>query len=267
MAAGLLHRVGVSMGKPSEFYPPISPENARGFYENHRFRVLNDEILRLSGYETKIWAPLYRRPQHNLRDSALVRYFPGHKLVKGLVWQYARVYRATIELRMRRLLREYATEEKVWGWKDPRQMLTLAEWYGQLTRCNLADRVKIVMVYRQPLSVAKSLMARKSTRSLAHGIGLWYDYHRVALTDIDQLGIETSYYAFDDFLFKPTHVRERLGKFIGLDISSDVYAEFVSADLVRQKMNSAFELIERDKRVADMYLELQTRVEKCRVSS
>lgn len=61
------------------------------------------------------------------------------------------------------------------AWKDPRSVLVLPFW-----RELLAGPWRIVLVWRSPLAVARSL-ARRDGLTISHGLALWHWYNRAAL--------------------------------------------------------------------------------------
>ncbi len=63
-----------------------------------------------------------------------------------------------------------------WGWKDPRNSLTVPFWRSAV------GPLKVVCVVRNPLEVALSLR-RRNQFSLALGLWLWYAYNKRLLDD------------------------------------------------------------------------------------
>jgi hypothetical protein len=72
--------------------------------------------------------------------------------------------------RAREILAEYA-EHPVWGFKDPRTLLTLEGWR------ELVDDLELVGIYRHPLRVADSLR-RRNDMTLERSLDLWSLYNR-----------------------------------------------------------------------------------------
>lgn len=120
-----------------------------------------------------------------------------------------------------------------WGWKDPRNTLTLPLWR------QLFPRAKVIHVVRHGVAVAASLRTREQrlrdetlktfpaagswrmTSALCldpvYGMDLWAQYLDAAseaLADVpDGLALELR---FEDLLAAPSRVLERLAKFLGL---------------------------------------------------
>jgi len=130
--AGLLHSNNISMGKDGDFYPPPAKENPKGFYENVRFRRVNDAILALHGYKVKSFSPTIPT-----------------------------VVSASDEINtaMGNLILEYCPLGN-WGWKDPRTCLTIYAWLSILERIGKLKKVRIVVIERSYESVARSMRAR-----------------------------------------------------------------------------------------------------------
>ena len=70
-----------------------------------------------------------------------------------------------------RLLIERFNSAGLWGWKDPRNSLTLPFWQ------NLLPGMKTLIMVRNPLEVAYSMKERNGT-SYAFGLRLWEIYNR-----------------------------------------------------------------------------------------
>jgi len=64
-----------------------------------------------------------------------------------------------------------------WGWKDPRNSLTLPFWQS------LVPGLRVVVCLRHPLEVAESL-GRRGYTSTAFGLHLWHAYNRALLEHI-----------------------------------------------------------------------------------
>src|SRR5207244_12755673 len=70
-----------------------------------------------------------------------------------------------------RLLTERFDSAGFWGWKDPRNSLTLPFWQ------DLLPGMKMLIVVRNPLEVAHSMRERNGT-SYSFGLRLWEIYNR-----------------------------------------------------------------------------------------
>lgn len=123
LIASLLRRAGLHLGEEADLLPPAEG-NPGGYFENRKFVDLNEELLaRLGGtyFRPPVFAPGWAEAALSaLGDEAeaVVRGFEGRE---------------------------------PWGWKDPRNSLTLPFW----TR--LVDDVRTVICLRHPWDVADSL--------------------------------------------------------------------------------------------------------------
>ncbi|MGZ4659045.1 MAG: amidase family protein, partial [Blastococcus sp.] len=91
-----------------------------------------------------------------------------------------------------RLLIEKFDSATVWGWKDPRNSLTLPFWQ------QLLPRLKTIVVVRNPLEVAHSMRERNGT-SYSFGLRLWEIYNRRVIETADtQERLVTHYDLFFD---------------------------------------------------------------------
>ncbi len=162
MLTRLLHRCGLYLGPESDLMP-AAEDNPDGFWEHLRFVRLNDELLNAVG---AAWDLPPRDKQA----------FAGHEL-------------QPMRIKARLLIEEF-TEHPVWGWKDPRNCLTLPFWQS------LLPDLRTVIIVRNPLEVAYSMNKRNGT-SYALGLRLWEIYNRRLLAETDpQKRVLTSYAAF-----------------------------------------------------------------------
>ena len=142
MVARLLNLCGVYLGSPDDL-SRSGPDNQGGFWENPDFVELNDTLLALvhAGWDLPPgeleWGP---RPE---LAASLAK---AKQLIEG------------------------STVHRRWGWKDPRNSLTLPFWQ------RLIPNLKVIICLRNPLEVARSLTVRNGT-SLAFGLNLWRSYN------------------------------------------------------------------------------------------
>ena len=116
----LLHRCGLSLGPPEQLMP-ASINNADGFWENLRFVQLNERLLAASG-GTWFAPPAALRPTPKIAEEA-----------KSILAQFE--------------------GEEPWGWKDPRNAVTLPFWK------TLLPSMKVLVCIRHPAETASSLVA------------------------------------------------------------------------------------------------------------
>ena len=178
--AKLLRDCGLDLGPLDELVPP-DDFNQHGYWEHIRFVELNDDLLRAldAGWDHPPELPLRWRELAGL-DQLLAR---AVEMVEGF-------------------------SREPWGWKDPRNCLTLPFWR------HVVPDLRVVLAIRNPLEVALSLR-RRNFFSTAHSLSLWLDYNnRVeqATNPEDRIVV-----AYDSLLSDPTGELGRLIDFIGLE--------------------------------------------------
>ena len=179
MVARLLHGCGLYLGPKDALMPPQA-DNPDGFWEHLGFVALNDELLEGLG---GAW-DLPPKTNENLSDERLD------------------------PLRMKaRLLIEGFRSAQIWGWKDPRNSLTLPFWE------DLLPGLKTLIILRNPLEVAYSMRKRNGT-SYAFGLRLWEIYNRRL---IEAAGKSERLFTHYDLFFENTEKElKRITNFIGL---------------------------------------------------
>ena len=159
---------------------PAAADNPDGFWEHVRFVDLNDEILSAVGgaWDLPPW-----------EDET----FQNDRL-------------DPIRAKAQLLITPFQTA-RVWGWKDPRNSLTLPFWRSVL------PGLKTIVMVRNPLEVAYSMHKRNGT-SYALGLRLWEIYNRRVLANTQpEERIITNYQAFFD---EPELELRKIAGFTGL---------------------------------------------------
>ena len=179
MLTRLLHACGLYLGPQNQLMPPQT-DNPDGFWEHLRFVALNDELLNELG---GAW-DLPPKASENFKH---VRLDP---------------------LRMKaRLLVEGFDSSGVWGWKDPRNSLTLPFWQ------DLLPGLKTLIMVRNPLEVAHSMKERNGT-SYSFGLRLWEIYNRRVIEAANEQQRLVTHY---DLFFEDAELElRRIAQFIGL---------------------------------------------------
>jgi hypothetical protein len=179
MVTRLLHGCGLYLGSKDALMPPQA-DNPDGFWEHLGFVALNDELLEALG---GAW-DLPPRTNENLSDERLD------------------------PLRMKaRLLIEAFHSAQIWGWKDPRNSLTLSFWE------ELLPGLKTLVIVRNPLEVAYSMRKRNGT-SYAFGLRLWEIYNRRL---IEAAGKSDRLFTHYDLFFENVEKElQRIANFVGL---------------------------------------------------
>src|SRR6476661_6417631 len=123
MTAQLLSIMGMYLGEESDLVPATT-ENPEGYWEHTGFVDVNDEILHElgGGWDCPVALP------EDWRDEARL---------------------APLQTRGRQVI-ERLGEHEPWGWKDPRNSLTLPFWQA------LVPQLEVVICVRHPLEVALS---------------------------------------------------------------------------------------------------------------
>lgn len=197
---------------------PPQADNPEGFWEHLGFVTLNDELLSELG---GAW-DLPPRAEERFTDPRLD------------------------PLRLKaRLLIEKFNPARVWGWKDPRNSLTLAFWQEQL------PGLKTVIVVRNPLEVAHSMRERNGT-SYSFGLRLWEIYNRRLVETAN--GKDQLITQYDLFFQEPELELRRITNFIGLP---DAKARSAAALVAPRKRHTHFTIEQLiDARVAPEVIDL-----------
>jgi len=223
LTASFLHHSGVVMGEESSFYPPPSIENPRGFYENYKFTKLNNKLLRANNYYVEGWNP-------NFKDLALAREDYGS--IRKIVWKIRkRIF--LLDYEMRKLIKNNCDLYDIWGWKDPRQMLTCEHWLRNIKKMGLIDCVKILFCYRNPVSVSLSMMKRGNVETISHGVAVWYTYNNVALKTLKKYRVPTMFISFEDLISDHERISDDLSSFLNIKIEKQTLGKLFSRNYVR----------------------------------
>ena len=132
--AGLLHTNGIVMGEDPFFQPRPSQENPAGYFEDVRFRQINDRVLMQHGHVVSSWdmpadAPYWMADTETYADATT--------LVQSMNDKYP-----------------------MWGWKDPRNSLTWPFWSSVLDNLGLLGTSKLIATIRDHDQIARSMIAR-----------------------------------------------------------------------------------------------------------
>jgi GT2 family glycosyltransferase/glycosyltransferase involved in cell wall biosynthesis len=179
MLTRLLHDCGLFLGPESELMP-AQADNPDGFWEHLRFVALNDEVLNALGGAWDL-------PPRSDEDFSDARLDP-------------------LRMKAKRLIKKFDSAG-VWGWKDPRNSLTLPFWKG------IVPELKALIIVRNPLEVAYSMHERNGT-SHSFGLRLWEIYNRRILgatTTAERLVTR-----YDSFFENPEKELSRIANFLGL---------------------------------------------------
>jgi GT2 family glycosyltransferase/glycosyltransferase involved in cell wall biosynthesis len=217
MLTRLLHACGFYLG-PKDELMPAQGDNPDGFWEHLGFVALNDELLNQLGGAWDL-------PPTSDESFAHARLDP---------------------LRMKaRLLIEKFNSAGLWGWKDPRNSLTLPFWQ------DLLPGMKTLIMVRSPLEVAHSMKERNGT-SYSFGLRLWEIYNRRLIEAANEERRLVTHY--DLFFQDPESEVRRIARFIGLPDSEVQKAAVLVTKRRRHTHFTVEDLI--DARVAPEVIEL-----------
>jgi GT2 family glycosyltransferase/glycosyltransferase involved in cell wall biosynthesis len=179
MLTRLLHGCGLYLG-PNDALMPPQADNPDGFWEHLSFVALNDELLEALG---GAW-DLPPKSNESLSDERLDVLRPKA-----------------------RLLIEGFQSAQIWGWKDPRNSLTLPFWE------DLLPGLKTLIIVRNPLEVAYS-MRKRNGMSYAFGLRLWEIYNRRLIEAAGKHDRLLTHY--DLFFENAGKELQRIANFVGL---------------------------------------------------
>lgn len=217
MLTRLLHACGLYLGPESALMRPQA-DNPEGFWEHLGFVAVNDELLNELG---GAW-DLPPKSDENFGDPRLD------------------------PLRMKaRLLIEGFDSPRVWGWKDPRNSLTLPFWK------DVFPRLKTLIIVRNPLEAAHSMRERNGT-SYSFGLRLWEIYNQRLIDTANKQDRLVTHY--DLFFGNAESELRRITEFIGL---SHAQIRNAAALVTQQKRHTHFTVEQLiDARVAPEVIEL-----------
>jgi hypothetical protein len=182
MTTKLLHLCGLYLGAEGDLLP-ADPANADGYWENRKFMVFNDALLSELG---GAWdcPPLW----------------PAGDNEEWL---------APFKAKADELLSEFSASS-FWGWKDPRNSLTLPFWQS------IFPDLKVIVCLRNPLEVARSL-ERRQMFSYALSISLWTIYNQRVLNAVPPERRIIIHY--DSYFHDPRKEIQRVSRFLGITVS------------------------------------------------
>jgi len=187
LIAGLLHRLGVSMGSEEDLFP-ANADNPTGYYEDINFVFLNDAILSEAG--GSVWSPPTQgRIRHAASDTSIIA-------------------------RMKYFLKDREREEP-WGWKDPRNCLTIRSY---LDHCS----PRIIVCNRDPVLIAESMVEFNGELSQDEAFNLATEYFERIIGVIRTENLPYLIMHHELTLMEPRSAVSELLKFTGLDADHDI---------------------------------------------
>jgi hypothetical protein len=185
--------------------------NPEGFWEHYRIMRLNERILKALGGNWRQPPPLP----------------PG--------WERSEALAAERE-EARALLDESFDGHDLWGWKDPRNSLTLPFWRW------LLPAMRCVICLRNPIDVAESLRRRDGI-SFEQAVDLWRAYVSHALVNTE--GMPRLFVPYESHFEDPRGTAARLAAFAGRPAAFDspgagqLLAEAVDERLWRNRTSAS----------------------------
>jgi hypothetical protein len=183
MITRLLNLCGLYLGK-DEDVSFSSNDNPEGFWENAKFQKINDEILAAlnGGWDVP--------PALEIGWETLPHLVP-------------------INYDAKQVLEEFS-QQPIWGWKDPRNSLTLPFWKRHL------PNLKTIICLRNPFEIYRSLTRRGASSSIFSN-NLWLLYNQQLLKST--LPEERIFTHYDSFFRDPYSELRRLLNFLELEVS------------------------------------------------
>lgn len=196
--AGMLHHNGIMMGHAEDFYPPPMKENPKGFFENVRFRRINDALLNGNGYRVKSFDPDVPVIKTTMIDT---------------------------RLQMIRLIDQYDSKHAAWGWKDPRTCLTMNVWLGLLEQMGLIGTVAVLVPCRATKDVAASMLRRGNKGTHTQFEDLARTYNKRLLVSLTEYNVQFKTVDFEKFMLKTEFVVSGISKFLGYPITDTTFVD------------------------------------------
>lgn len=183
MITRLLHLCGLYLGEEKDLVS-ADPHNLEGYWEHNQFLMINEELLAALGGG---WD------------------FPP-RVAAG--WENSHEI-SHIKTKASELIQQFAAHDH-WGWKDPRNSLTLPFWQ------QITPSMKMVVCVRNPLEVSNSLFKRNYFSS-AMAFNLWLEYNQRILASLTpENGIITHY---DSYFQDPYSELKRILGFLDIHVS------------------------------------------------
>jgi hypothetical protein len=112
-----------------------------------------------------------------------------------------------------------------WGFKDPRNCITLQAW------CEELGRPTVIVGVRNPVEVARSLYTRNSI-PYVDGIRTWYEYYSTVLKTVAQRNLRAIFVDYEINLADPVAQFQRLAHCLEIQLEADSEACNIVQDFV-----------------------------------
>jgi hypothetical protein len=210
--------LGIYLG---DDFVEVQPDNPTGYWEDRHLQDFNERVLTALGLKWESVA--------FLKDSR---------------WEEPEI--EAIRMEAIEYIRANFLAQPLWGFKDPRTLRLLPFWSPVFQRLGLEDAY--VMVIRNPLSVAQSLIARQSDvfdAAMAHS--LWLVHTVTYFSRIAQKPFIVIDY--DLFMDDPRRQLERIGRALEIpqaDARLGDIEDFVANFIDPELRHSQFGRLDRD---------------------
>ena len=184
----LLNIMGISVGPPESLLP-ADEHNIGGYWEHQNFMQINEKILKALGGS-------WDEPPESPRG-----------------WESATSPEmAALRRDARAVIDEAFGEDNLWGWKDPRNSLTLPFWR------KLVPNMRCVACLRNPLDVTSSLQ-RRDGFSTVKSMDLWLHYTAASLENTS--GLPTLFLFYEDLFDDWWGEVQRLARFMDIQLDDN----------------------------------------------
>lgn len=214
---GLL-TMGVSLG--DHMLPPVKGDNDKGYWEDIDINALNVEMLHAIGSDWHHLKPVGSDDVEKLRDAGYLQ--------------------RAVELLLGKL-----RNKSIFGFKDPRTAKLFPFWKEVFNACQL--EVSYILVVRNPISVARSLLKRTGMTS-EHAYLLWLGHILESL--IGSIENSRTLVDYDLLITSPNAELARIAESLGLKIIPEeqkIYKEqFLDETLRHTLFNAQEALLDKD---------------------
>ena len=120
-----------------------------------------------------------------------------------------------------RLIKNKTNKKELFGFKDPRTARNISLWKDIFQSLSKTE-VQIVIIFRNPISVAQSLYNRNKI-DLVRSYYLWLQYYVSVLLITNDF--DTHFISYEDLVQNPYLEMKRLGTSLGLELNSRVKSQ------------------------------------------
>jgi len=203
MITRMLNLCGLYLGEEQDLMPP-HPDNPEGYWENHKFVEINDAVLSTLGGSWHM-PPEPESLFSMQRDFSLLEK-QAQNVINGFV------------------------DKAFWGWKDPRNSITLPFWQ------RLLPDLKVIICMRNPVEVAQSL-AHRDDFSQIFGFNLWQTYNQRLMTSVASENRLITHYSM--YFADPETELRRLLEFMNIKVDSSTIRNAYQTTISSLKRNRA----------------------------